>query len=266
MVVSAIHTIGNYEYGFFWYFYLDGTIQFEAKLTGIVQTRAIAPGEKPRYGTLVAPQLDAPNHQHLFCMRLDMEVDGPQNSVVEVDAVGLPVGPDNPYGNAIVARETVLENERDGRRSCDPRTARTWKIVNPNVRNRLGSSRRLQAGALHRPDAARRPGQRPRPPGRVRPREPVGDPLQPRRTAPRRRLPEPASRRRNRHLDPAGARPRQHRRRALAHLRHLAPAAAGRLAGHAVRLRRIHPQADRILRPQPGARRSAAPGPRLRAL
>jgi primary-amine oxidase len=139
MVVSAIHTIGNYEYGFFWYFYLDGTIQFEAKLTGIVQTRAVAPGEKPRYGTLVAPQLDAPNHQHLFCMRLDMEVDGPQNSVVEVDAVGLPVGPDNPHGNAIVARETVLENERDGRRACDPRTARTWKIVNPNVRNRLGS-------------------------------------------------------------------------------------------------------------------------------
>jgi primary-amine oxidase len=139
MVVSAIHTIGNYEYGFFWYFYLDGTIQFEAKLTGIVQTRAIAAGEKPRYGTLVAPQLDAPNHQHLFCMRLDMEVDGPRNSVVEVDAVGLPVGPDNPYGNAIVARETVLENERDGRRACEPRTARTWKIVNPNVRNRLGS-------------------------------------------------------------------------------------------------------------------------------
>ena len=139
LVVSAIHTIGNYEYGFFWYFYLDGTIQFEAKLTGIVQTRAVAPGERPRYGTLVAPQLDAPNHQHLFCMRLDMEVDGPRNSVVEVDAVGLPVGPDNPHGNAIVARETVLGNERDGRRSCDHRTARTWKIVNPNVRNRLGA-------------------------------------------------------------------------------------------------------------------------------
>ncbi|TMR97816.1 primary-amine oxidase [Nonomuraea basaltis] len=138
MVVSAIHTIGNYEYGFFWYFYLDGTIQFEAKLTGIVQTRAIAPGEVPGYGTLVAPQLDAPNHQHLFNMRLDMEVDGPRNSVVEVDAVGLPVGPDNPHGNAIVARQTLIENERDGRRMCDPLAARTWKVVNPEVRNRLG--------------------------------------------------------------------------------------------------------------------------------
>jgi primary-amine oxidase len=138
LVVSSIHTIGNYEYGFFWYFYLDGTIQFEAKLTGIVQTRAVAPGQAPEFGTLVAPQLDAPNHQHLFNMRLDLEVDGPDNTVVEVDAVGRPMGPDNPHGNAIVAVPTPILNERDGRRMCDPSTARTWKVVNPAVRNRFG--------------------------------------------------------------------------------------------------------------------------------
>jgi primary-amine oxidase len=138
LVVSAIHTIGNYEYGFFWYFYLDGTIQFEAKLTGIVQTRAVAAGTVPTYGTLVSPQLDAPNHQHLFNMRLDLEIDGPNNTVVEVDAIGLPTGPDNPYGNAIVARNTPITNERDARRMADPATARTWKVINPSVRNRLG--------------------------------------------------------------------------------------------------------------------------------
>jgi primary-amine oxidase len=138
LVVSAIHTIGNYEYGFFWYFYQDGTIQFEAKLTGIVQTRAIAPGTVPEFGTLVAPQLDAPNHQHLFNMRLDLEVDGPNNTVVEVDAVGRPIGPGNEHGNAIVAQKTVIENERDARRSCNTATARTWKVVNPGVTNRFG--------------------------------------------------------------------------------------------------------------------------------
>ena len=36
LVVSFIATVGNYEYGFFWYFYQDGTIQYEIKLTGIV--------------------------------------------------------------------------------------------------------------------------------------------------------------------------------------------------------------------------------------
>ena len=36
LVVSSISTIGNYDYGIFWYLYLDGTIQAEMKLTGIV--------------------------------------------------------------------------------------------------------------------------------------------------------------------------------------------------------------------------------------
>jgi primary-amine oxidase len=138
LVVSAIHSIGNYEYGFFWYFYLDGTIQFEAKLTGIVQTRAVAAGVTPEFGSLVAPQRDAPNHQHLFNMRLDLEIDGPDNTVVEVDAIGLPIGPGNEHGNAIVARKTAVTNERDARRSCDPASARTWKIINPTVTNRFG--------------------------------------------------------------------------------------------------------------------------------
>jgi Copper amine oxidase, enzyme domain len=35
LVVSFIATVGNYEYGFYWYFYLDGTIQLEVKLNGI---------------------------------------------------------------------------------------------------------------------------------------------------------------------------------------------------------------------------------------
>ncbi|MFI7495549.1 tyramine oxidase, partial [Kocuria sp. M4R2S49] len=34
LVISYFATIGNYEYGFFWYFYLDGSIQVEAKATG----------------------------------------------------------------------------------------------------------------------------------------------------------------------------------------------------------------------------------------
>jgi primary-amine oxidase len=41
LVISFIATIGNYEYGFFWYFYQAGTIEFEGKLTGIVSTGAL---------------------------------------------------------------------------------------------------------------------------------------------------------------------------------------------------------------------------------
>jgi len=40
LVISFFLTIGNYDYGFYWYLYLDGTIELEAKATGIVFTSA----------------------------------------------------------------------------------------------------------------------------------------------------------------------------------------------------------------------------------
>jgi len=138
LVVSSIATVGNYDYGFFWYFYLDGTIQFEVKLTGIMSTMGVAPGDRPAFASMVAPQLAAPFHQHLFGMRLDAEVDGPKNSVYEVDNRPAPPGPDNPWGNAFAPVSTLLETESEARRLVDPATSRVWKIVNPHSENRLG--------------------------------------------------------------------------------------------------------------------------------
>jgi primary-amine oxidase len=138
MVVSFIATVGNYEYGFFWYFYLDGTIQAEVKLTGIIQTQAVESGTKVPYAEPVTPELAGPNHQHLFNFRLDMCVDGSSNSVYEVDAVTVPPGPDNPYGNAFEARSTLLERELGAQRLAAPERARHWKVVNHGSRNACG--------------------------------------------------------------------------------------------------------------------------------
>jgi len=138
LVVSSIATVGNYDYGFYWYFYLDGTIQFEVKLTGILSTMAVAPGEQPRFASMVAPQLAAPFHQHLFNMRLDAEIDGPANSVYEVNTRPVSPGPDNPWANAFAPEATLLETETQARRLVDPAASRYWKIVNPNAHNQLG--------------------------------------------------------------------------------------------------------------------------------
>jgi len=138
LVVSLIATVGNYEYGYYWYFYQDGTIQYEIKLTGIIAPAAISSGEQPISGALVAPGLYGPHHQHYFNVRLDMMVDGLENSVVEVNCEPLPWGPDNPRGNAWVPRETLLASESEAQRFIEPRTARYWKIMNPASRNALG--------------------------------------------------------------------------------------------------------------------------------
>jgi primary-amine oxidase len=139
LVVSFIATVGNYEYGFYWYFYQDGTIQLEVKLTGIISNGAVPPGEKPRWGDLVAPQVYGPIHQHFFNVRLDMMVDGLRNSVYEVNTVADPPGPENPYESAFHTEAVLLRSEAEAQRILDPLAGRFWTIVNPSVLNRLGA-------------------------------------------------------------------------------------------------------------------------------
>jgi primary-amine oxidase len=138
LVVSFIATVGNYEYGFYWYFYLDGNIQLEVKLTGIVSPMAVAPGEEPEFANLVAPGVAAPHHQHLFSARLDLDVDGTENTVYEVNAERVPTGPDNPWGNAFRQAATRFDSELAAQRDTNAATSRVWKVVHSTRTNRLG--------------------------------------------------------------------------------------------------------------------------------
>lgn len=140
LVVSSISTVENYEYGFFWYLYQDGNIQFEIKLTGILSLGALPAGEKSKYGNLVAPQLYAPNHQHFFNMRLDFDLDGPANTVYQVDVVPDAAGPDNPFENAFSAQAKRLEFEKEAMANLNLERGRYWKIANENVKNGVGES------------------------------------------------------------------------------------------------------------------------------
>ena len=138
LAISTLVTLGNYVYGFFWYFYQDGTIGVEIKATGIPLVVACPPGAEPAYGRLVAPQVDAPVHQHVFCFRFDMAVDGECNAVSEVNFAAEPVGAANPHGNAVRITETPLKSEQAAQRTMDLAAARYWKVSNPEKRNRLG--------------------------------------------------------------------------------------------------------------------------------
>ncbi len=138
LVISSISTVGNYEYASYWYIYQHGGIEFEMKATGIINTVACEPGQPSRYGNEVMPGVVGQIHQHLFCARLDMDVDGPGNSVVEYDIVVPPAGPENPHGNAFYEQGTTLKTEKEACRNTNSATMRYWKIINPNVRNAVG--------------------------------------------------------------------------------------------------------------------------------
>lgn len=139
LVVSYWATLGNYDYGYFWYFHQDGSIELEVKLTGIPLASAVAPGAPTTaFETRVGAAVAAPHHQHFFSWRLDLDVDGTSNVVDEVDLVAAPVGPDNPYGNAFASRATRLASEAMAQRDADSRAGRVWRVSNPGVRNAWG--------------------------------------------------------------------------------------------------------------------------------
>lgn len=139
LVISSFSTIGNYDYGIFWYLYQDGGIECEVKLTGILSTGAVAPGETPRYGQLLnADGLYAPVHQHFFNFRLDLDIDGPANTVWEEHAEAEPPGPGNSLGSAFRTVRTPLRRESEARQMVDPLRGRVWRVVNPERLNAAG--------------------------------------------------------------------------------------------------------------------------------
>lgn len=139
LIIQQIFTAANYEYVVAWVFHQDGTIQPEIKLTGILNTYALNEDEDTNgWGTQVYPGVNAHNHQHLFCLRIDANVDGPNNTVFVSDAMAgeAAVGsPENFYGNAFYNRRTKLATTGEAMTDYDGATSRTWEIANTNKLN-----------------------------------------------------------------------------------------------------------------------------------
>ncbi|HMY75979.1 MAG TPA: primary-amine oxidase, partial [Blastocatellia bacterium] len=142
LVMSIFVVVGNYDYGFNWVFHQDGTLELEALLTGVMATKGVPPlsanAEHDPYGHVVADGVAAPHHQHFFNFRLDFDVDGRENTVVEQNTETLPPGKNNPYNNAFAMHETPLRREADAQRQLNLATHRRWRVINPSVKNSLG--------------------------------------------------------------------------------------------------------------------------------
>ncbi|KAB5566288.1 copper amine oxidase [Coniochaeta sp. 2T2.1] len=139
LICQQVFTAANYEYAIQWVFHQDGTIQPDIRLTGILNTYVMNPDEDTKgWGTQVYPGVNAHNHQHLFCLRIDANVDGPKNTVFMVDAVPseAAVGsPENYYGNAFYAKRTKLATTGESKTDYNGATSRTWDICNINKLN-----------------------------------------------------------------------------------------------------------------------------------
>ncbi|CDO33531.1 primary-amine oxidase [Mycolicibacterium porcinum] len=139
LTLSFHVTVANYEYLVYWRLYQDGNIECEVRATGIMVTTPFPAGSTPKNGTLVDERTYAPFHQHFLIARLDLDVDGTDNTVYMTESYAEPIGADNPYGLSLVVHNQALRTEQEGKQDVSFATQRAWKVVNTNVVNGLGT-------------------------------------------------------------------------------------------------------------------------------
>ncbi len=133
LVVTASMVIGNYTYMVDYVFRLDGSLDVRAGATGTTLNRGIVTnGTDERFGGTVSPNISAPNHQHFFNFRIDFDVDGPSNRLVESNTQSVP----STFGNAFSTTETAITTE--GFRDINPATTRHWAVQSTTAQNGLG--------------------------------------------------------------------------------------------------------------------------------
>ncbi|WP_407305530.1 primary-amine oxidase [Acinetobacter sp.] len=159
LVVRWISTVGNYDYMFDWVFNNNGIIGINAGATGIeavkgVKTRTMHDAtakEDTRFGTLIDHNIVGTTHQHIYNFRLDMDVDGDNNSFLELDPVIAKNTRGGPRTSAIEVKERIVSSEKEAAQKFDPSTIRL--ISNTNTENKLGNPVSYQiipfAGGTH---------------------------------------------------------------------------------------------------------------------
>ena len=137
LVVRSIAQVGNYDYSIDWIFTQSGGMRVEVGLTGIDAPKAVGHGggrsDDARTSTPVAAGLVAPFHSHHFSFRLDLDIDGQNNSFVLGKLRERPAP--GPRKSIWAMTEKTLESESEGQLDHGHDQ---WKVVNPGRRNSLG--------------------------------------------------------------------------------------------------------------------------------
>lgn len=159
LVVRWVSTIGNYDYIFDWVFLQNGTIKIDIGASGIEAVKGVVTEtmddetaeEDTRYGTLIDHNIVGTTHQHIYNFRLDMDVDGENNSFMEIDPEAVENTDGGPRKSVMVTKENIVTNVQDAIQKFDPSTIRL--ITNTNKENKVGNPVSYQvipfAGGTH---------------------------------------------------------------------------------------------------------------------
>ena len=238
MVISCIVTVGNYEYGYYWYLYQDGTIEYEVKLTGVISTaRCAGERQRPRTASSSPPASTARTTSTSSTSAWTWRSTAPPTGSTRSPRPRCPRARTTPSATPGAPRRSCIEDETMGRPRGRPAGRPLLEDRQRRTsRNELGQPVAYKLLPEHIDRRVRAPRLRGRPAraGFIA-HHAVGHRLRPGRAVRHRRLPEPARR-------AAAACPPSPRGTAtltdtdvvrLVHLRHQPRGPSRGLAGHA---------------------------------
>lgn len=159
LVVRWISTVGNYDYIFDWVLAQNGTIGINAGATGIEAVKGVVSetmhddtaAEDTKYGTLIDHNIVGTTHQHIYNFRLDLDVDGESNSLMEINPVVKDNTDGGPRESSMQTETRIVGTESAAAQKFDPSTIRL--LTNTNKENKVGNPVSYQiipyAGGTH---------------------------------------------------------------------------------------------------------------------
>jgi primary-amine oxidase len=157
LVVRSAAVLGNYDYIFDWSFQQDGTIRVSTGATGIAEAKPVGPKDAllaaaaarssaggaqtaraDAYGRYVDDHIVAVNHDHYFSYRLDLDVDGPVNTLMHDALKTVRLPDEHPRRSVWMVEGTPLRSESEARLNVDMHNPAFWRVINPSARNRHG--------------------------------------------------------------------------------------------------------------------------------
>ena len=149
LVLRTAAVVGNYDYVLDWRFERDGNLRVAVGATGIVETKAVkarraadsaghsSGGAPDEFGHFVAENTVGVNHDHFFSFRLDLDVDGVNNSFMPMRLVKRQLA--NPMRKSIwVAESSIAKTESEALMDIRLDKPSMWQFINPNVKGPLG--------------------------------------------------------------------------------------------------------------------------------
>ncbi|XP_021747587.1 primary amine oxidase 1-like [Chenopodium quinoa] len=144
LVVRMIATVGNYDYILDWEFRQTGSITVGVGLTGVLEMKATSYTSTDQikeevYGTMVAPNLIAINHDHFLTYYLDLDIDGDNNSFMKSSLQSKRVKRmTTPRKSYWRVKNKILKREAEARIRLDSKPTQLL-VVNSNKKTNVGN-------------------------------------------------------------------------------------------------------------------------------